>query len=915
MISLHDIRQTFLDYFAKNGHRVLPSSSLVPEKDPTLLFTNAGMVPFKDYFTGKAPAPFPKVATSQKCVRAGGKHNDLENVGYTARHHTFFEMLGNFSFGDYFKETAISHAWHVVTKEFGLSPEKLYVTVFSEDEEAANLWKKMAGLPDSRILRIATTDNFWSMGETGPCGPCSEIFYDHGDSVKGGLPGTADADGDRYTEIWNLVFMQYEQKTGGARVPLPRPCIDTGIGLERLAAVLQGKQSNYDIDVFQELIETLRKEKGSVQTSSLCGGMNDAQTLTPSYHVLADHMRSASFLIADGVFPLNEGRGYVLRRIIRRAIRHARLLGVTEPVLYKIVEKLVALMGDAYPELIQHKDLIKSVLYDEENRFGVTLDLGLKWVEESLKDLTSNVLPGDVAFRLYDTYGFPLDLTEDILRGKGFSVDKIGFDALMQKQRNLSKRQEGLGLAVSAEGALTGQELAQLKIPETQKKCYDTLTSSQKILFLKKREGRLFVVLDGTPFYAESGGQAGDRGFLTKDSSRLLEESSKTEFGTRDSKRRSGMYSDVHEHSSIESTPPKTVFEEYSKKSSAWRVESTYPLTFQGQTWVVHEGATADFFQEGDSVEAAVDADLRKRTAAHHSAAHLLQAALREVLGKHVTQKGSSVNEKHIRFDFSHPKGLSPEERQAVEARVNAVILLASPTETLECDLQEARTLGALTFFEEKYGERVRVVRMREGDSYFSQEFCGGTHVANTGQIGLFKILSEEGVAAGVRRMEAVVGHALLEEFAKNISEKDAEIARLKEEQRKLQKQRLQAEAAHAQSAAQTATETCGSVRLTVQNFGELAPQQMRNLATHHAASLKEGVAVFISSHEGKIALVVCVGKADEARLSAKDLAQAACEKLGGQGGGKGAIAQGGGSNPAALGDALDALRDILKNS
>lgn len=854
--TLKDIRRAFLNYFEQNGHTLVPSSSLVPDNDPTLLFTNAGMVQFKDYFTGRRPAPFPRATTSQKCVRAGGKHNDLENVGYTARHHTFFEMLGNFSFGDYFKERAINQAWEVVTKVFGLPPERLCVTVHPDDEEAAKLWKQVTGFSDSKIIRLK--ENSWSMGDTGPCGPCTEIFYDHGEGVAGGPPGSKDEDGDRFTEIWNLVFMQFEQRADGTRGPLPRPSIDTGMGLERMAAVLQRKHSNFEIDLFADLIAEIRRQTGQ------------EKGLDQSCQVVADHIRSISFLIADGVLPLNEGRGYVLRRIIRRAIRHARMLGAKDPILYNLVGKVGELMGDQYPELIQHRPLIQNVLKDEEERFGETLDRGLRLVEESIQDLHPGMtLPGDVAFKLYDTYGFPVDLTADILKGKGIGVDLEGFDAAMQRQKALSKQTQGLGIKTTSTQIAT--ELEKAKIPSTTKLCYaceDELAKAMpaKVLALFPGEGeRMTVVLDQTPFFAESGGQVGDTGWI----------------GTA---------------------------------NGNFEVLQTTAAQAGDQSWVLHEGILRAPLTVGDEVEVKIDLARRLRIAAHHSATHLLQAALREVLGTHVTQKGSSVDADRLRFDFTHPKELTAEEKAAVEARVNQAILSALPCQTLVCSKEEALTQGALAFFDEKYGDKVRLVQLGEQKgAYASQELCGGTHVLNTGRIGLFKLVSEAGIAAGIRRIEAVCGLALLAWTDRERTTASETIAHLKEEQHALNKQLQKLQAAEALGRAKVTQEVCGAVPLTIHALEDVPAQQAREIAEPLQKELARGVVVVTSTEPDKAVIIVGVAAKDQARISARDLLQLACAKMGGKGGGKANMAQGGGPNKVALNEALDTIRQKLR--
>lgn len=856
--SLSAIRNLFLEYFQKQDHAIVPSSSLVPDNDPTLLFTNAGMVQFKDYFTGKKPAPFPRATTAQKCVRAGGKHNDLENVGYTARHHTFFEMLGNFSFGDYFKEMAIYHAWTLVTKELELSPDKLCVTVFHEDDEAFNLWKKITGFPDSKIIRIASSDNFWSMGDTGPCGPCSEIFVDRGEHIPGGPPGSADEDGDRFTEIWNLVFMQYEQKADGSRIALPRPCIDTGMGLERVAAILQNKNSNFEIDLFQDLIAEIR-----AKTNVRIGH-------DQSCNVIADHIRSIGFLIADGVLPLNEGRGYVLRRIIRRAIRHARVLGTTEPILFALVDKLVQLMGAQYPELKQHESLIKSALLEEEKRFGETLDFGLKLVDESVANLSGNVLPGEIAFKLYDTYGFPIDLTADVLRAKNITIDVEGFERAMQRQKEMSKRNDNLGIKVSTASAVSVQTLEDQNIPGTVKKCYETTTLPQAHLLLiaptDSEHG--VVVLDQTPFFAESGGQVGDTGTLLHPNGNTLP------------------------------------------------ITHTYNLTNGSKTWILHEYCgDISGFSRGDTVEARVDAKRRKQIAAHHSATHILQAALRNVLGPHVTQKGSLVNEQRLRFDFTHSKELSADEKERVEALVNETLLAAQPTHTEICSKDEAVANGALAFFDEKYGEQVRLVQIgpSEDQKFFSQELCGGTHVTNTGQIGSFHILSESGIAAGVRRIEALCGEAFRTWSAHAITELHSEIEQNKTDNKRLQKRITQLEAANASKQADISEVACGDYTVTIHQLANLPASQTRTIAEELTQNLEHGVCIVTSEEHEQVLFVLCVGSKDAVKVSARTLVQGVCQQFNGRGGGKPTIAQCGGIAADQKAAVLSYLQEQIK--
>lgn len=856
--TLSEIRKVFLNYFKTNHHEVVPSSSLVPENDPTLLFTNAGMVQFKEYFTGQKAAPFQCATTAQKCVRAGGKHNDLENVGYTARHHTFFEMLGNFSFGAYFKEEAIYHAWTVVTKELGLSSDQLCVTVFADDDQAFNIWKKITNFPDHKIIRIGTTDNFWSMGDTGPCGPCSEIFYDHGDQIAGGPPGSANEDGDRFIEIWNLVFMQYEQSKDGLRKNLPQPCIDTGMGLERVAAILQHKDNNFDIDLFRALIDDIR-------TKTECW-----HGFEQSCNVIADHIRSSSFLIADGVLPLNEGRGYVLRRIIRRAVRHVRLLGMSEPVLYSFVDKLIELMGEQYTELIQHQSLIKQVLLEEEKRFRETLDFGLKLVDESVHNLSGTVLPGDIAFKLYDTYGFPLDLTVDVLRSRKISVDLEGFDRAMQKQKDLSKKTDHLGIKVSFNNGVSADELEQRQVPATIKKCYESTHCNQcKILFVNSVDAdRVDIILDQTPFFAESGGQVGDTGEISDDHELKL------------------------------------------------NVMNTRAILSEGKCWVLHEcQILSGQPQMNQRVKATVDLKRRKKISAHHSATHILQAAMREILGMHITQKGSLVDEHKLRFDFTHVQELSDFQKTEIENRVNHVILSATPTETLICSKDTAVSQGALAFFNEKYGEEVRMVQIGKNDksAYFSKELCGGTHVSNTGEIGAFKILTESGIAAGVRRIEAVCGNALLQWLDANTREKQNIIDKMKEENKQLQKKIMQLETENAINSAEVLTELWGEYQVTLYKINHVSAQQTRTIANDLTEQMQTGVLFVLNKTEDQLIVVVSVGKAYFNKIKAHEIVKGICQTFGGHGGGKANIAQCGNIPVQKLDEIIKYSKDLVK--
>jgi len=879
MASLNEIRSQFLDYFRRREHAVAASAPLVPQNDPTLLFVNAGMVPFKNYFTGAESSPWPRAASSQKCVRAGGKHNDLDNVGYTARHHTFFEMLGNFSFGDYFKDGAIEAAWTLLTKEFGLPVEKLLVTVYAEDDEAHGLWKKIAGLPDEKIIRIATSDNFWSMGDTGPCGPCSEIFYDHGAHIPGGPPGSPDEDGDRFVEIWNLVFMQFEQHANGDRMRLPKPSIDTGMGLERVAAVLQGVHDNYDVDLFRDLIAAAKRELHA-----------DGAETTPSHRVIADHLRSTSFLIADGVTPSNEGRGYVLRRIMRRAMRHAHLLGAEEPLMHRIAPDLVALMGDAYPELKRAEPAIVDTLRQEEERFRRTLGRGMSLLDEATAGLNAGeVLSGETAFKLYDTYGFPLDLTQDAVRAKGLTVDLEGFDAAMARQREQAREAwTGSGqVAAAAEWFAIRDRLG-----PTGFMGYDTTEVTAELLVLaadgqeveRASAGqRVQALFDRTPFYAESGGQAGDQGEAEWPGGKAR---------VRDVQKQAG---DLHVHD-LE----------------------------------IIEGE----LERGARVRLAVDAERRASTRANHSATHLLHAALRNVLGPHVTQKGQMVDGERIRFDFSHGQPLTADEIERIEAEVNAVVRQNLAAETKLMAPQEAIEKGAMALFGEKYGESVRVLTLgralgREGD--YSVELCGGTHVARTGDIALFKIVSEQGVAAGVRRIEALTGEAarrflleqagvakqLAEQFKVPVGEVAARVEALEVQRRKLEKELAEAKRQLAMGggggAAAAGPEEVAGVKLMARVMEGVGGKDLRPIAEEFKKQLPDGVIALVGVAEGKAAVTVAVTGAAQGRFNAADLAKAAVLAMGGQGaGGRPDFAQGGAPDGSKAGEGLAAVKAAI---
>jgi len=885
MTGVNEIRKHFLDYFGKHGHEIVDSSPLVPRNDPTLLFTNAGMVQFKNVFTGVESRPYDRAVTSQKCVRAGGKHNDLDNVGYTARHHTFFEMLGNFSFGDYFKDRAIELAWNLVTKDFGLDAKRLLVTVYSEDDQAFDLWKKIAGLPESRILRIPTSDNFWSMGETGPCGPCSEIFFDHGEQIAGGPPGSPDEDGDRFIEIWNLVFMQFEQVTPDERVDLPKPSIDTGMGLERISAVLQGTHDNYETDLFTALIAASEDETGVAAE-----GENKA-----SHRVIADHLRASSFLISDGVLPSNEGRGYVLRRIMRRGMRHAHLLGAKDPLLHRLVPTLVREMGQAYPELVRGEPLISETLHLEETRFRRTLERGIQLLDEASGDLKSgDTFSGDIAFKLYDTYGFPLDLTQDALKSRGIEVELTQFDTAMEKQRDDARR----AWAGSGDTA-TEQVWFELKEKHgaTEFLGYETERAEGEVLVLVKDgkpakalmkgdEGAL--ILNQTPFYGESGGQVGDRGITA------------------------------------------------SAEGGRFRVTDTQKkvgdlITHFG---VVEEGE----FKPGDAVELDVDHSARTATRANHSATHLLHEALREVLGTHVAQKGSLVEPTRLRFDFSHPKPMSDIEIAHVENMANAIILQNGAVQTRLMDVDNAIEAGALALFGEKYGEEVRVVSMGTGvegehdGKAYSVELCGGTHVRRTGDIGLVKIIAEGAVAAGVRRIEALTGEGArsylttqdtrIREAADLLRIKTEDlvprIEQLLDERKKLERTaadaRKQLALGGGGKSDDDAIRTLGEIKLLARKIEGVSPKDLRGLVDDGKKKVGSGIVAIIGlSDEGKAGLVVGVTDDLTGDYSAVELVKTGAEVLGGKGGGGRAdMAQAGGPDAGKADAALEAIAQAL---
>ncbi|MEL7545847.1 MAG: alanine--tRNA ligase [Pseudomonadota bacterium] len=881
MIGVNQLRETFLSYFEDNDHTRLPSAPLVPQDDPTLLFVNAGMVPFKNIFTGTETPPGPRAVTSQKCVRAGGKHNDLDNVGYTARHHTFFEMLGNFSFGDYFKEQAITLAWDLLTKELALPKEKLLATVYAEDDEAAALWKKVAGFSDDKIIRISTSDNFWSMGDTGPCGPCSEIFYDHGPTIAGGPPGSPDEDGDRFIEIWNLVFMQFDQSADGTRQVLPKPSIDTGMGLERIATVLQGVHNNYDIDLFQAII------KASEDVYSQAAKSDQL----PSFRVIADHLRTSAFLVADGVTPSNEGRGYVLRRIMRRAMRHGHLLGAREPAMYKLVPTLIEQMGAAFPELGRARPAIEAALEGEEARFQDTLGRGLALLDTASADLAKgDALPGETAFKLYDTYGFPLDLTQDILRGRDQTVDEAGFNTAMERQKAESRAQ-GFSSGDSATSAVWYQ--VRDRVGATEFLGYSALSAEAELAAIladgievdrlkSGEQGEL--VFTSTPFYAESGGQAGDHGQISlSDGSRFV---------VRDVVKRAG---DLHSH--------------------------------------IGEVVDGEMTL-GAKARLQVQSDRRARVMANHSATHLLHAALRSVLGEHVTQKGSLVEEDRLRFDFSHGAPLTAAEVEAIEDQVNAVIRQNHDVGVRVTSPDKAIEAGALALFGEKYGDEVRVLSMGAAletpEAPYSVELCGGTHVNRTGDIALFVVTSEGGVSAGVRRVEAATGAEALNflrsrvQIAVDLSEqlkvplKDVprKVVGLNDERRQLERELADAKRALAmagEGSGPAGPEDINGVKLLARVADGVGGKDLRALVDEAKAQMGSGIAVFIGVNDGKAAVAVGVSDDLTDRYSAVDLVKLAAEKVGGKGGGgRPDMAQAGGPDGTQAEDALQAVRAAL---
>jgi alanyl-tRNA synthetase len=880
MTSTNDIRRGFLDYFEKNGHARVQSAPLVPQNDPTLMFVNAGMVPFKNVFTGLETRPYSQATSSQKCVRAGGKHNDLDNVGYTSRHHTFFEMLGNFSFGDYFKDRAIELAWNLLTKEWGLSPDRLTATVYHTDDEAFDLWKRISGLPESRIIRIPTKDNFWAMGDDGPCGPCSEIFYDHGEHIPGGPPGTPDEDGDRFVEIWNLVFMQFEQAANEIVSELPKKSIDTGMGLERIAAVLQGTTDNYETDTFKALI-----------AASMALTTNNSAATSASHRIIADHLRTSGFLVADGVLPANEGRGYVLRRIMRRAMRHAHLLGAKEPLMWRLVPALVAEMGAAFPELVRAQPLIEQVLEQEETRFRQTLATGIKLLDEATSELADGgTLPGETAFKLYDTYGFPYDLTEDALRSRGLRVDRAGFDAAMAEQKVMARA------AWKGSGAKANEEIWFDLVEEygaTEFTGYSGDEGEGVVLAIVKDGGRaetaeigqtVEILLNQTPFYGESGGQIGDTGKLT------------------------------------------------TLKGFEGEVEDTSkPL---GKLHVLRTKVLKGELSVGETVHQLVDAARRDRVRANHSATHLLHAALRRHLGTHVTQKGSLVAPDYFRFDFSHPKALSREEIDAVEAEVNAQIRSNETVTTRLMTPDDAIAAGAMALFGEKYGDEVRVLSMGhfdEGD--YSVELCGGTHVRALGDIQLLKIISESAVSAGVRRIEALTGEAARQW----LSERDARlreaaavlksspdevptrVASLVEDRKRLERELADArkQLAMGGSSAKSegpAPEDVNGLKFLGRVVEGFDPKGLRAAIDDMKKRLGSGIGALVAVNEGRASVAIGVTDDLAGQVSAVELVKAAVEALGGQGGGgRPDMAQGGGPDGSKAEEALEAVRGALE--
>ena len=861
-LSTADLRNKFIEYFKSHGHQAVSSSSLVPADDPTLLFTNAGMNQFKDTFLGTEKRSYTRAVSSQRCVRAGGKHNDLENVGYTARHHTFFEMLGNFSFGDYFKKEAIEFAWNFLTVEIGLPKEKLLVTVYSEDDEAFDIWENHIGVPKEKIIRISTSDNFWSMGDTGPCGPCSEIFYDHGEHIWGGPPGTPEEDGDRFIEIWNLVFMQFNKQSDGTMEPLPKPSIDTGMGLERISAILQNVHSNYEIDLFQNLI----KSAASIV------GTDDLEN--KSLRVIADHIRSCSFLICDGVMPTNEGRGYVLRRIIRRAVRHGYQLGAEDIFFYKLVASLTKEMGEAYPELVEQLPVIEKVLRVEEEQFSKTLSRGLALLSESLETLEGDTIPGEVVFKLYDTYGFPTDLTNDVAREHNLKIDEEGFEAAMQAQRARAQQASNFGadynakLAVDHQTAFTGYTDV-----EGEANVVELIADNGFVDVLKDgQEG--IVVLDSTPFYAESGGQAGDKGVLRV---------ANGEFVVTDTQKMGNAFA--------------------------------------------HKGVAKGNVTKGDKATAAIDAANRESIKKNHSATHLLHAALREILGEHVTQKGSLVEASRLRFDFSHFEAVTSEQLLEIERRVNSEIRANHALATELMELEEAKASGAMALFGEKYDEKVRVVTMGP----FSVELCGGTHVSRTGDIGLFKIISEAGIASGVRRIEAVSGEqalelvqtqqatlsnlsAMLKTDTQNVLERVTALQNHTKELEKALNSAKQKLASQQGADMLSNVVEINGVKVLVANLEGVEAKSLRSMMDDIKNRIGEGVVVLGVADDKKVNLIAGVTKNLTAKIKAGELVNFVASQVGGKGGGRPDMAQAGGDKPESLVSALDSVNAWLQD-
>lgn len=877
-ITVEQIRSSFIDYFKKHDHTHVPSSSLVPHNDPTLMFVNSGMVQFKDVFTGAEKRPYSRAVSAQKSVRAGGKHNDLDNVGYTARHHTFFEMLGNFSFGDYFKERAIYYAFDLLTKEFGLPKEKLYITVYHNDDEAASLWKKISGFSDDRIIRIATNDNFWSMGDSGPCGPCSEVFYDHGDKIWGGLPGSPEADGDRYIEIWNLVFMQYEQIDASTRIELPKKSVDTGMGLERVAAVIQGVHDNYDIDLFKEII-------GFTESILKVAAKGDNLSC---YRIIADHLRSSCFLIADGVMPSNEGRGYVLRRIMRRAMNHAHQLGAREPLIYKLLPKLVDLSGHAYPELKRAEDFISSILRQEEERFRVTLDRGLKLLSDESAVIKNNILSGEVAFKLYDTYGFPLDLTEDILKKKKIEVDIDGFNNCMQEQKERA-RKSWAGSGESKADTIWFDLLSEFGATEflgylldaTEAKVTALIQNGKRVKQISGKEEKFTLIANQTPFYAESGGQMGDIGTI---------------------------------------------------ESSHCKIKVLDTIKYLGKIHAHICELQDGIISEDDSAKFIMDTSHRNNLRKHHSATHILHSVMRNVLGRHITQKGSLVAKDRLRFDVSHPKAITKAELNLIEDKVNQIIADNSRVITELMSTDKAIESGAMALFGEKYDSEVRVVSMghdKDETNPYSFELCGGTHVARTGDIGAFKIVSEGALAAGIRRIEAVCGEYafklirenedLLENVIDTLKASKPELVKKvetlvnskKELEKELEKYQLEKISLSASQLEEKA-EKIHNIRLIYQKMEQVDPRIMRMAAENLVKNHPDLVAVYLAVIDSKLSLIVAVSAAISGKYNAGLIVKEIAPIIGGMGGGQATLAQAGGNDSSRISLIPSMVKDLL---